>query len=498
MKTILVFLALAAVSALIGLIVAGAEAQVGGSAKVLDNMFQPSSPRPPGTEISQLFREGGAVPHLINPPGTDPGVRTGAAGAGGFFSTLSSDELAFANAASFWFGQPWTVTGGSLPGLGPRFNTNGCFQCHAYPAQGGSSPIPNNEVAQATLLGATNTVPSFITSSGPTRIPHQPSTDGLLKLYTIAGRSDASGCTSSNILQPDFAALLASNDLSYHIPVPLFGVGLVEGTPSANLIAAQTVLPTGVTWTFAGLGITTGRFNQSADGIATIGWKGAASSVEYFAALALAVELDVTTQIFPRKGDEVSACIFNNLPEDGPQLVRRSPNTSSVSADYASSQMLDAQFARYLAPPTPASSGYTSSVVGTVTSGSIANGQQQFINVGCVACHTQTQTTGAHVAITGQSSQPYTPWSDYALHDMGTGLRDGITQGAAGPQDFRTAALWGAGQRHFFMHDGRETDLNAAIQDHSSTGSEANQTVINFNALSTANQQDVLNFLRAQ
>jgi CxxC motif-containing protein (DUF1111 family) len=80
---------------------------------------------------------------------------------------------------------------------------------------------------------------------------------------------------------------------------------------------------------------------------------------------------------------------------------------------------------------------------------------------------------------------------------MGTGLADGITQGAAGPDEFRTAPLWGVGQRQFFLHDGRTSDLVQVIQDHASPGSEANQVVQNFLALSEAAQQDLINFLRA-
>jgi len=245
----------------------------------------------------------------------------------------------------------------------------------------------------------------------------------------------------------------------------------------------------------ANLGITASRFNRSADGISTIGWKGAASSVEYFAALALSTELDVTTQIFPRKDDETPGCLFNPLPEDGPALVRRTPNSSSLTADYASLQVLDAAAVRYLAPPTPVTS-YTSSVVGNVSSASIANGQAKFIAAGCDACHVQIQTTGSS-SMTGQSNLQYFPWSDYALHNMGTGLADGLSQGAAGPQDFRTSALWGIGQRLFLLHDGRATDLNDAIQAHKSAGSEGNTTVDNFNNLSTVDQQSVLNFLRS-
>ena len=80
---------------------------------------------------------------------------------------------------------------------------------------------------------------------------------------------------------------------------------------------------------------------------------------------------------------------------------------------------------------------------------------------------------------------------------MGQNLADGITQGGAGPDEFRTAPLWGVGQRVFFLHDGRTRDLASAVRDHESQGSEANGVIQRFNALSAGAQQDVLNFLRS-
>ena len=109
---------------------------------------------------------------------------------------------------------------------------------------------------------------------------------------------------------------------------------------------------------------------------------------------------------------------------------------------------------------------------------------------------------------------------------MGSNLTDGVSQGAAGPDEFRTAPLWGAGQRLFFLHDGRTSDLMQAIQAHSSPGrvctsvqssqqftvngnqdqtssqsqscgSEANQVIENFNGLGSSQKQDLLNFLRS-
>jgi CxxC motif-containing protein (DUF1111 family) len=115
-------------------------------------------------------------------------------------------------------------------------------------------------------------------------------------------------------------------------------------------------------------------------------------------------------------------------------------------------------------------------------------GQQMFASAGCAACHVPTQTT--------QGGTAFQPYSDFALHAMGD-LADGIKQGNAGPDDFRTAPLWGIGQRLFFLHDGRTSDLGQAIEAHSSKGSEANPAVDNFNGLSASDQQAILAFLRA-
>jgi CxxC motif-containing protein (DUF1111 family) len=111
------------------------------------------------------------------------------------------------------------------------------------------------------------------------------------------------------------------------------------------------------------------------------------------------------------------------------------------------------------------------------------------------------------------SNIAYHPYSDFALHHMGSRLSDGINQGAAGPDQFRTAPLWGVGQRLFFLHDGRTSDLLQAIQAHASSacansrfrfassnqscGSEANDVIRRFNSLNRSQMQDVLNFLRS-
>jgi CxxC motif-containing protein (DUF1111 family) len=434
---------------------------------------------------------------------TDPGPRPGAAAAGSFFPTLNSNEQAFFNQALLRFQEVDSVSGAIAGetgvGLGPTFNGNSCAQCHAQPTIGGASPglaspqnsIPNPQVALATLDGATNTLPTFITANGPVREARFVKTStgvldgGVHDLFTIAGRSDATACT---LAQPDFASALSTNNLIFRTPTPLFGLGLVEATPDANLQAnlaatqsARAALKVG------------GVFNTSGnDGTITrFGWKAQNKSLLIFAGEAYNVEQGVSNENFPNERSAVPGCVFNPSPEDSTNLLNQnasSPNfgTALGTESEMSSDIVNfAAFIRLSAPATPAPS-----------TPSTLNGATQFNTIGCNLCHSPTLTTGPSI-FTGMSNVTYNPYSDFALHNMGTGLADGIHQGAAGPNQFRTAPLWGLGQRLFFLHDGRTSDLIEAIQAHSSSGSEANLVIRKFNVLTPSNMQDLLNFLRS-
>jgi CxxC motif-containing protein (DUF1111 family) len=105
-------------------------------------------------------------------------------------------------------------------------------------------------------------------------------------------------------------------------------------------------------------------------------------------------------------------------------------------------------------------------------------------------------------------NRPVNLFSDLLVHHMGPRLADGVSQGQAGPDEFRSAPLWGIGQRIFFLHDGRTSDLMQAIQAHQSDAgigagglfyraSEANQVINGFNALTRSDKQAILDFLRS-
>jgi CxxC motif-containing protein (DUF1111 family) len=171
--------------------------------------------------------------------------------------------------------------------------------------------------------------------------------------------------------------------------------------------------------------------------------------------------------------------------------------TSTTAAVSTTSTMMASVAADMSSVMTAAAGSSAAQPSASATSGaSVTRGSQVFKNIGCGMCHTMTFTT-AKSQLTGQSNVTIQPFSDFAVHDMGSGLADGVTQGTANGNEFRTAPLWGVGQRTFFLHDGRTADLNVAIRQHASRGSEANTVINNFNMLSQNDQQSLLNYLRS-
>jgi CxxC motif-containing protein (DUF1111 family) len=212
-----------------------------------------------------------------------------------------------------------------------------------------------------------------------------------------------------------------------------------------------------------------------------------------FAGEAYNVEMGITNQLFPQERDETSGCLFNATAEDTLNFTPTPATTGSSNTAVISDIEAFANFMRMLAPPTPAPATPSSE-----------KGRATFARIGCVHCHTPSFTTGAKIA-SGSSTSPSAAlsnqtvnlYSDLLVHHMGKRLADGITQGGAGPDEFRTAPLWGVGQRIFFLHDGRTTSPVEAIRDHQSDGSEANEVIKLFISLTTQEQQEVIDFLRS-
>lgn len=206
-----------------------------------------------------------------------------------------------------------------LPGLGPSFNAQSCFQCHSQPAVGGTSPgiitintptgqqtftsfdfVENPEIIAARDDHATNLIPPFVQVNGPVLearfvngLPANGNAAAVLpgavgELFTIQGRLDEPA--NCSISQLNFTGAT----LGFRIPTPTFGLGLVENTTDlilAKNLAAEQPNNFGVK----------GRFNTSGNDatITRFGWKAQNKSLLIFAGEASNVEMGVTNELFP-------------------------------------------------------------------------------------------------------------------------------------------------------------------------------------------------------
>jgi CxxC motif-containing protein (DUF1111 family) len=398
-------------------------------------------------------------------------------------------------------------------GLGTRHNADQCFVCHAQPVLAGSggfiSPA-KGVVAQNPAFDLVphrfnkhNTVPSFITQFGPIREvrfkfkPDGTPDGGVHQLYVTTGISNDPLNAACNAVQPDFETQFAQGNLAFRIPLQMLGLGLIESIQDREIMSRFNATAS----QRAALGIG-GHPNRSAnDGTITrFGWKAQNKSITMFAAEAYNVEMGINNELFPHAVDENPSCA-NGKPEPN-DVTRTDPderdnksfnNPLHELADWMMFQIM----MRFTDGPQP----------DPHPSARAQHGAVVFSTIGCTLCHTPTMQTGP----TGNSlvlqDRPVNLFSDLMLHQMGPGLADNIIQGAAGPDEFRTTPLWGVGQRMFFLHDGRTSNLLEAILAHAANPddgppggvpqSEATTVIQRFRSLHVGDIQAILDFLRA-
>jgi len=450
-----------------------------------------------------------------NGEATDPGVQSGNRGTGATIITQDPNGfLPFFIDGQGRFATVESVSGNPQGnnGLGPRFNSNSCSSCHAQPAAGGSGAAVNPQ-ASFTSNGTApgSTTPYFITPTGPTREARFPfyfnsngtantnsPNGGVETIFTVTGRSDAGTCS---LPQPSFTAAEAANNIIFRIPTPTFGAGLIENLDDSTLLANNnTNLNNGF-----GIG---GTLNHNGnDGTVTrFGWKAQNKSLQIFAGEAYNVEIGISNELFtqdrPLPGEDGGGGSgLTGLPSNCLNLSGTGyPEDTSNPTQTSNAAVLDdvsafANFMRFLAPPPTGSVTLNGQPVSAST---IAAGASLFSSIGCATCHNSSPgKTQVSNFVPALSNAPVNAFSDIEIHHMGTGLADNVSQGSAGGDQFRTAPLWGLGQRIFLLHDGRETNLINAISDHESNGSEANTVINNFFNLNATQQQEILDFLRS-
>jgi CxxC motif-containing protein (DUF1111 family) len=443
---------------------------------------------------------------------TDPGVQSGNRGTGTALpSVLANDNpgiLNFFNDGLARFQAVEAVSGGANTGLGPRFNSNQCSSCHTQPAVGGTGAAVNPQfLFTSNGVAPGSSTPYFLSANGPTveaRFPFffnsngtpnlNAPNGGVEDLFTVTGRSDAGSCS---LPQPSFNIAGQYNNIIFRIPTPTFGAGLMENLDDSTLLNNQAKNLNnnfGVSGTF--------NHNGNDGTISRFGWKAQNKSLHIFAGEAYNVEMGISNLLFtqdrPLPGEDQQG---TGLPSNCLNLAGSGyPEDTSNPAASPNAAVLDdvsafANFMRTLAPPPPGGVVLNGQQVSSQT---IAAGQALFSSVGCTSCHNPTVGNTQKSSITGSlSNAAVNAYSDIEIHHMGNGLADNVSQGGAGGDQFRTAPLWGLGQRIFLLHDGRTTNLRGAIQAHASRGSEATNVEQTFSDLSPQQQQEILDFLRS-
>jgi hypothetical protein len=276
----------------------------------------------------------------------------------------------------------------------------------------------------------------------------------------------------------------------------LFGFGLIDNIPDSAILANVAVSkPFGIT----GIAnmvpdengvVRPGKFGQKLDAV----------SLFQFTANAEFNELGITTAAGPFG----NASMFNST-EHNPQGLAYptacQPDTHSPQDVSQVNMIKMTEFQALLAPlpPAPPTSETTA-------------GEAVFESIGCSTCHIESFTTqqnvklptttgGKTAVIASLSNVTFNPYSDFLLHDMGSGDPGGIPfqphgTGQATLTMWRTAPLWGLSnillKSGGLMHDNTSTTIDAAIQKH---GGEAATVVANYTALNSTDSANLLAFL---
>ena len=316
-------------------------------------------------------------------------------------------------------------------GLGPLFNDNSCRVCHGEGASGGHSE------RTVTLAGA-------MLNGGPSLLEH------------VGGPMIQDRAVTGHAIE---RVPREATSLSHRISPPVWGLGLVEAIPEQALLAQMA--PNDEKFALGVRGIA----NWENGEIGRFGMKAQKSTMKAFTEQAFSWELGIST---PGK-----------LEDPLPNAPPAKPKTPDISED----ELLDVAFyQRYLgAPPR-----------GPITR-EVEVGERVFKGIGCIHCHTPTHTTGPNDIgiVEGLEVAAY---SDFLLHVMDEDLADQMVQGASTGQMWRTSPLWGLRLRKKYLHDGRATDLDEAIQLH---GGEATKVVQQYSAVSDRERLALRAFLNS-
>jgi CxxC motif-containing protein (DUF1111 family) len=396
-------------------------------------------------------------------------------------------------------------------GLGPIFNAQACGQCHSNGAIGGAG-----EQIERRFGRFDNGVFNPLANEG----------GSLRQLFTVGQFTGLNGQSCNPPLEREPADATVHN--VGRLTTPTFGLGLVDAMPDSffdGLVAAEPASVRGV--------VNRGQIalpnpGDPAQSIGTtrvtrFGWKAGVPTLVQFSADAYVNEMGISTQSCSR-GTSVNNFAIESAPNGVPQSAfcdDRAPRQTGTNPGGLTatqwSQVDDAigscaggrsevqddvfLFAVFMTALAPGPRDFSDAI-------SVNAGQPLFSQVGCNGCHVtttfRTPASPVRVSIDAAGTESirvpanfaFNPYSDFAVHDMGT-LGDRI--GNAGDsvavtQRMRTAPLWGIRFRNHLLHDGRCGDIPCAVNAHAGQAAAARNA---FFGLSSANQHNIVQFVRS-
>lgn len=331
-------------------------------------------------------------------------------------------------------------------GLGPLFVATSCGACHAGDGKG-------HPFSALVRFGQSDTVNTFLQYGGP-QLQHR-------AIPGYAPEQVPNTATSSKFLPPantglGFIEIVSDADiLNMADPNDADGDG-ISGTPNWNYVPDY---------------VNVSNDAQSNNGkyICRFGKKGSVYNLLQQTANAYNQDMGITS-------------IFESYD---------TYNHQEVDPEVATQTVLDVVFyLQTLKAPIQRNAG----------NADIIKGKEVFKAIGCEKCHRET----LHTSISNTaalSEKEFHPYTDLLLHDMGSALNDGYTEGSALPQEWKTPALWGLGLSmnsqggsYFLMHDGRAKSIEEAIQMHGGEGSTSKEK---FSQLSNSDKQNLIRFLES-
>jgi len=337
-------------------------------------------------------------------------------------------------------------------GLGPVYNAQSCAECHQNPVTGAISQV--SEVRAGHFDGA-----NFIEHPGGSLI-HSRAINASLQERVLDGNEVRTLRTSLNTLGDGFVEAISDETI----------IAIANSQPggSRGRIAGEVVR---VPVLEAGGALRVGRF----------GWKNQHASLVSFSSDAYLNEMGITSPLLSVENTSNGRSIadFDGVPDP--------ENTEDVE-----------KFASFMratkAPPRDEALAATTDA---------QSGSQTFDRIGCAICHVRDITTAAAGTVinggvlavaSALGDRLIHPFSDFLLHNVGTG--DGIVQngGPSTRNKLRTAPLWGVRTRNQLMHDGQSLSFNNAILRH---GGEASLVINSYRRLSDAQRNQLITFLRS-